>query len=157
MKTSMKTTLLAIIIAVASAQALAADITESALMQAATDLGQRYDSNYAVKDADAMAGLYAHDGILVSPGGAIVRGHDALVAYYKNRFASGASGHHIKVLEAHVKGNGGYAITEFSVTVPKASGEIREERGHIVVIYQRDADGWHLQLVEPSVPESTGK
>jgi hypothetical protein len=31
---------------------------------------------------------------------------------------------------------------------------LREEHGSIVVIYRRDADGWHMRLVEPSVPES---
>jgi hypothetical protein len=37
---------------------------------------------------------------------------------------------------------------------PGANGNLREEHGSIVVIYRRDADGWHMRLVEPSVPES---
>src|SRR5438445_1730675 len=32
-----------------------------------------------------------------------------------------------------------------------ANGNVREEHGSIVVVYRRDADGWHMRLVEPSV------
>jgi hypothetical protein len=30
-------------------------------------------------------------------------------------------------------------------------------RGSIVTIYQRDPDGWHMRLVQPSVPEPAAK
>lgn len=135
--------------------AYAADITQADLMQAAVDLGHRYDSNYAAKDPAAMASLYAADGILVSPSGPIVRGRDALKAYYVKRFASGARGHAIKVDEVHLQGDGGYSVISFSVTVPNAAGALHEERGSIVAIYGRDPDGWHLRLVQPSVPPVT--
>jgi uncharacterized protein (TIGR02246 family) len=130
----------------------AAGITQAELTQAAADLGHRYDSNYAAKDPAAMAALYASDGILVSPSGPIVRGRDALKAYYVKRFASGAQGHAIKVEEVHVQGDGGYSLISFSVTVPNTAGVLHEEHGSIVAIYGRDPDGWHLRLVEPSVP-----
>jgi uncharacterized protein (TIGR02246 family) len=100
--------------------------------------------------------LYTPDGILVSPSGPIVRGRDALKAYYTARFASGARDHAIQVLEVHVQGDGGYALDHFSVSVPvaggAANGATRQESGSIVTVIQRDATGWHLGLVEPSVP-----
>lgn len=132
--------------------ALAAEPAESDLMQAATELARQYDANYAAKDPAAMAALYAPDGVLVSPAGPIVRGRDALLAYYTRRFASGAHGHAIKVLEVHVQGEGGYGISQFSVTVPGPNGSFHEEHGSIVAIYRHDPDGWHMRLVEPSVP-----
>jgi uncharacterized protein (TIGR02246 family) len=138
-------------------RALTADVTEVELMQAAIELGRQYDANYANKNPAAMAALYAPEGLLVSPSGPIVRGREALRAYYTNRFASGARGHAIKVVEVHVQGNGGYGLIQFSVTVPTASGESHEVRGSIVTIYQRDPDGWHMRLVEPSVPEPAAK
>lgn len=124
------------------------------LQAAATDLGHRYDASYAAKDPSAMAALYATDGVLVSPSGPVVRGRTALHDYYVKRFASGAQGHAITVNEAHVKGNGGYSIATFSVNVPGKNGELHKESGSLVAIYQHDADGWHLSLVEPSVPAS---
>jgi uncharacterized protein (TIGR02246 family) len=132
--------------------AFAAEPAEADLMQAATELARQYDANYAAKDPAAMAALYATDGVLVSPAGAIVRGRDALVAYYTKRFASGAHGHAIKVLEVHVQGDGGYGLSQFSVTVPGPNGTFHEEHGSIVAIYHHDPDGWHMRLVEPSVP-----
>ena len=140
----------------AAAPALAADVTEPELLQAATDLAHRYDANYA-RDPAAMAALYAPDGVLVSPAGPIVRGRDALVAYYTRRFASGAHDHRIEVAEVHVQGDGGFGILRFQVTVPAAEGGFRTEHGSIAAVYRRDADGWHLRLVEPSVPETPAK
>jgi uncharacterized protein (TIGR02246 family) len=144
--------ILAALIGAASAPALAADITETELMQAATELARQYDANYAAKNPAAMAALYATDGVLVSPSGPIVRGHDALVDYYTKRFASGAHGHAIRVLEVHIQGDGGYGLAQFQVTVPEAGGGFREEHGSIVAVYRHDPDGWHMRLVEPSVP-----
>jgi uncharacterized protein (TIGR02246 family) len=154
MKKIFTTILLVQLVAAVNLTASAADVTEAELMEAATELARQYDANYAAKDPAGMAALYATDGVLVSPAGPIIRGREALTAYYTKRFASGAKGHAIKVLEVHVQGNGGYGLAEFSVTAPKPSGEVREEQGRIVSVYQHDPDGWHLRLVIPSVPES---
>jgi uncharacterized protein (TIGR02246 family) len=139
----------ALLVGATATPAPAADVTEAELMQAATALAQQYDANYAAKNPAAMAALYASDGVLVASSG-----RQALTTYYANRFASGARSHAIKVVEAHVQGNGGYSLTQFTVAVPDANGNLREEHGSIVVVYRRDADGWHMRLVEPSVPES---
>ena len=149
--------LLTLFVIVTAGRSLAADVTVAELMQAAIELGRQYDASYANKNPVAMAALYTSDGLLVSPSGQIVRGREALRTYYTNRFASGARGHAIKVVEVHVQGNGGYGLIQFSVTVPTASGGSHEVRGSIVAIYQRDPDGWHMRLVEPSVPEPAAK
>jgi uncharacterized protein (TIGR02246 family) len=153
MKKLFTTILLVQLVAAVGFTASAADVTEAELMQAATALAGQYDANYAAKDPAGMAALYATDGVLVSPAGPIIRGRDSLIAYYTKRFASGAKGHAIKVLEVHVQGNGGYGLSEFSVTAPRPNGEFREEHGRIVSVYRHDPDGWHLRLVIPSVPE----
>jgi uncharacterized protein (TIGR02246 family) len=148
--------LLVLSIGPTAAPALAANLTEAELMRVATDLGARYDASYAAKDPAAMAMVYAEDGVLVSPPGPIVRGREAIRAYYVKRFASGARGHAIKVIEVHVLGDGGYGINQFSVNVPGANGKLREEHGTIIAAYRHDPDGWHMSLVAPSVPETTG-
>jgi uncharacterized protein (TIGR02246 family) len=134
--------------------AQAADVTEAELLQAATTLARQYDEHYAARDPAGMASLFTSDGVLVSPAGPIIRGREALKTYYTKRFASGAKGHAIKVLEVHVQGNGGYGLSEFSVTTPQPNGELRQVHGTIVSVYQQAPDGWHLRLVIPSVPES---
>jgi len=149
--------LLAVLASVTLTPALAAEVTETELMQAAVALGRQYDANYAAKNPDAMAALYAPDGVLVSPSGPIIRGRDALKAYYIKRFASGARGHAITVSEVHVQGDGGYGLAKFSVTSPGADGELHETHGTILAVYRRDPDGWRLRIVEPSVPEPPGK
>jgi len=138
--------------AIGSSPAFAADGNQAELMAVAVDLGHQYDSNYAAKNPDGMAALYATDGILVSPSGPVVRGRSALHDYYVKRFASGATAHAITIKEVHVKGDGGYAVADFSVNVPGKEGKLHMESGSLVAIYQHDSDGWHLSLVEPSVP-----
>jgi uncharacterized protein (TIGR02246 family) len=151
--------LLVFLIGATAAPTLAAgDITESELIQAATELGRQYDANYNDKKPAALAALYTLDGVLLSPSGSVVRGREALATYYAERFASGARGHAIKVIEVHIQGNGGYGLAHFSVMAPRANGDLHEVDGRIVAIYQRDPDGWHMRLVEASVvPESAEK
>jgi len=139
------------------APVVAAQVSTIELYKAATILGHEYDMNYAAKNPAAMAGLYTMDGVLVSPSGPVVRGRAALRMYYAKRFASGARHHAITVVEVHVLGDGGYGLCRFSVMVPRANGTLHEQRGTIVAVYQHDADGWHLRLVQPSVPESPAK
>ncbi len=149
--------LLILLVGAAAAPALAADATESELMQAATELGRQYDANYNDKKPDAMAALYTLDGVLLSPSGSVVRGREALATYYAERFASGARGHAIKVIEVHVQGNGGYGLAHFSVMAPRANGDLHEVDGRIVAIYQRDPDGWHMRLLDADVTEPPKK
>ena len=149
--------LLVLLVGAAAAPAQAADVTESELMQAATELGRQYDANYNDKNPTGMAALYTSDGVLLSPSGPTVRGREALTTYYAQRFASGARGHAIKVVEVHVQGNGGYGVAQFSVMAPRANGDLHEVDGRIVAIYQRDPDGWHMRLLEASGTEPAGK
>jgi ketosteroid isomerase-like protein len=144
--------LLAALAGTSAVPASAANLTEAELLQAATELGHQYDTHYAAKDPDGMTSVYAADGELISPAGPIVRGRAALKQYYIKRFASGANGHAIKVLEVHVQGDGGYGINQFSVNVPGPGGTFHEEHGIIVAAYRHDPDGWHMALVGTSVP-----
>jgi uncharacterized protein (TIGR02246 family) len=147
-----------LLLGLAAAPVLAgANVTESELMRAATELGRQYDANYNNKNPAALAALYTPDGVLASPSGAIIRGRDALRTYYADRFASGARGHAIKVVEVHVQGDGGYGLAQFSVTAPNATGALHEVDGRIVAVYQRDPDGWRLRLVAASVAGPPGK
>src|SRR5277367_5669507 len=74
--------LMAQLFGAAFATADTAEVTESELMQVATTLARQYDAGYAAKDPAGVAALYATDGVLVSPAGPIVRGREALTAYY---------------------------------------------------------------------------
>lgn len=132
--------------------AYAATPRQSELLDAATKLGAQYDANYAVQDPNAMAALYAPDGVLVSPAGNIIHGHDALVEYYRNRFANGAVKHHIEMQEVHVQGNGGYGVAHIAIQSKDSSGELHTETGNLVAVFIKSADGWHFRLIEPSIP-----
>jgi uncharacterized protein (TIGR02246 family) len=135
----------------AGMQAQGAEVSQQELMQAAETLGKGYDDNYNAKNAAGMAGLYASDGVLVSPG-PVIHGADNLKVYYQSRFDAGAGDHATKMTEVHVQGDGGFGIGQFSATVPAPGGGRREIKGNLATVYQHAADGWHLRLVAASVP-----
>src|SRR5258707_13454221 len=112
-------------------------------MQAATALAQQYDVNYAAKDPAGMAALYASDGVLVAPSGSIVRGRQALTTYYASRFASGARGHAIKVVEAHVQGNGGDGLSQITRPVADTKRKLPQKTRSTVGVYRRDSQCEH--------------
>ncbi len=128
----------------------AEEITEQSLMKAATELAKQYDTYYGAKDVDGMTKVYASDAILISPSGVVVRGTTGLKPYYEKRFASGAKDHATTISEVHVQGDGGYGIGRFAVTVPEKDGKEKREEGNLAVVYQHQADGWHIKLLVPS-------
>jgi ketosteroid isomerase-like protein len=128
----------------------AEDVSEQALMKAATELAKQYDTYYGAKDVDGMTKVYASDAILMSPSGTIVRCTEGLKPYYQKRFASGAKDHATTIDEVHVQGNGGYGIGHFAVTVPGPDGKDLREQGNLATVYKHDADGWHIELLMPS-------
>ena len=144
-----KAALLAVILATSPALAT----PDEDVTSAAKALAAQYDAAYAAQDAEAMGRLYTEDGILVSPSGTIYRGRGAMVDYYKKRFASGAREHHLTIIDAHYESGAGFAVCHFSVTAPNSKGEMQSVEGNLLAIYRHTPDGWHLRLVEPSVPE----
>jgi uncharacterized protein (TIGR02246 family) len=160
MRKKMQRTLLLVLLAlvVKPALALPADtnVSEGDVMQAATELAQRYDADYAAKDSAAMAGLYTPDAVLIPTSGPVLHGREAIKTFYAGRFAAGAGDHAIKITEVHVQGNGGYSLAEFSATIPNSHGDLRTICGNIVSVYQRDSDGWHMRLSEPSAADRPG-
>jgi len=142
-------------IAIASISALearAAEVGAPELMQAATALGQQYDTIYNSRNAAGMAALYAADGILVL-GGPVIRGADNLKPYYQSRFDAGASDHATRIAEVHALGSdGAYAVGQFSVMAPTPDGGKHEVKGNLGIVYRHTAEGWRLAMVTASVP-----
>ena len=132
---------------------------QTSLQDAAVALGHLYDSTYANSDAAGMVSLYAANGEMVSPGGKVINGRAALEAYYRERFAAGATGHKITVLETHVVGDTGYSVADFSVSVPTVGhpSDRHVEQGHIAAVYTHGITGWHFALVQTSVTPAAGQ
>jgi ketosteroid isomerase-like protein len=139
-------------IAIGAAMVMTASASDDDIASGADKLAHSYDDNYNHHDAAGMGAIYAPDGFLVSPGGAIIRGRAALESYYQGRFATGARDHESKIAEAHAMGDGGYGLGTFSVNAPQADGSVKRLAGNIVYVYTHSTDGWRLQAVVPSVP-----
>jgi uncharacterized protein (TIGR02246 family) len=149
-----RTAIAALFVLGLTAPALAQQATpasEQELRQAAAMLGAEYDQSYNTKSASAMASLYTENGTLIPPGRAPVQGRQALTVYYQGRFDTGITGHATRMVEVHPLGDGGFAIGQFSVTVPGPNGAPpRELHGNTVYILERTPAGWKFRLVMAS-------
>ncbi len=139
---------LALTIAASAGPGRAADSQE--LMAAAAAIGRSYDENYNAGNAAGMAALYAEDATFVSPV-ATIAGRPAIEAYYRGRFAAGATGHTTRIVSVQPMGEGGYGIGQFSVHAPGPDGQMRELHGNLVTIYQHEGGAWHMRLLIASL------
>jgi uncharacterized protein (TIGR02246 family) len=118
------------------ARAGAADATGR---QAVTQVIDSYLDAYRRNDADAIAGLYATDAVLLPPGHPLVRGRDDIRAYWKGRMESGFA---MDTVRIEVAPGSGYVVGRYYVP---PDGDDDAETGKFVIALRREADGvWRI-------------
>ncbi len=108
-------------------------------MQAVTQVIDSYLDAYRRNDADAIAGLYANDAVLLPPGHPLVRGRDDIRAYWKRGMESGFA---MDTVRIEVAPGSGYVVGRYYVP---PNGDDDAETGKFVIALRRDADGvWRI-------------
>jgi uncharacterized protein (TIGR02246 family) len=102
----------------------------------------KYEEAYNKSDAAGTASLYSQDGIAVlsweSAGGATF-GQQAIEKKAAAEFASSPAKQSFKLVQVYAIGNDICAIAEFT-------HYYMHGKGHIVLIYVRDADSWKIRM-----------
>jgi len=118
------------------ARAGAADATGR---QAVTQVIDAYLGAYRRNDADAIAGLYANDAVLLPPGHPLVRGRDDIRIYWKGGMESGFA---MDTVRIEVAPGSGYVVGRYYVP---PDGDDGAETGKFVIALRREADGvWRI-------------
>ncbi|MDX1531299.1 MAG: SgcJ/EcaC family oxidoreductase [Rhodothermales bacterium] len=94
----------------------------------------------AAQDADALAGLYTANAMMLPPNSEPVQGRDAIKERIASMFAAGVDGLELETEEVRTMGN--YAHELGSGTV-RAGGEVVDEF-KFSVLWVKDGDAWRL-------------
>ena len=106
-------------------------------------LNTQWDDAFNGKDAAAVASLYAEDGRVVTSDGKILNGRAEIQGLFQGFMDSGFHEHKIEMVDVRVSGDIAYETAKWS----GVGGDKKSYGGHLVNIYQRQADGgWQAVL-----------
>ena len=106
-------------------------------------LNAKWDKALNTKDAAALASLYAEDGRVVTGDGKIMNGRAEIQGLFQGFMDGGFHDHKIGMIDVKVKGDIAYETATWS----GVGGDKKTYGGHIVNIYERQADGgWQAVL-----------
>lgn len=107
--------------------------------KAVTQVIDAYLDAYRRNDADAIAGLYAGDAVLLPPGHALVTGRDDIRTYWKQGMESGFA---MDTVRIEVAPGSGYVVGRYYVP---PDGDDAAETGKFVIALRRGPDGvWRI-------------
>lgn len=107
--------------------------------KAVTQVIAAYLDAYRRNDADAIAGLYAGDAVLLPPGHILVTGRDDIRAYWRRGMESGFA---MDTVRIEVAPGSGYVVGRYYVP---PDGDDQAETGKFVIALRRERDGvWRI-------------
>jgi uncharacterized protein (TIGR02246 family) len=118
--------------------------THDADVKAISDMEAKQVTDFAAKNIDALAGYYADDAVLMTPGGPSAKGKDAIRNGLKEMIADPAMKLNFKAdrVEVAKSGDVGYTQGTYTLTVTNpATKKPIEDHGSYVTTYRKQADG----------------
>jgi len=118
--------------------------THDADVKAISDMEAKQVADFAAKNIDALAGFYADDAVLMTPGGPAAKGKDAIRDGLKQMIADPAMKLSFKAdhVEVAKSGDVGYTQGTYTLTVTNpATKKPIEDHGSYVTTYRKQADG----------------
>jgi ketosteroid isomerase-like protein len=98
-------------------------------------------------DASAVAGLYAEDAKLMSPGSSVVEGRAAIEEFWGGVFGIGEVSLTLGTSEAHNNGTLGYSVGSYTLSIQPAEGEPMADEGKYIIVWKRGPTGrWELAV-----------
>ena len=129
-------------VALAAGLALAAPAAAGSLEDTIGALNAEWDAALNEGDAAAVAALYAEDARVVTGGGDVVDGREAIEALFQGFIDSGFHDHAIDMLSVDRRGDVVWETAEWS----GVGGNGETYGGHLVTVYTRGEDGWQAAL-----------
>lgn len=107
--------------------------------KAVTQVIDAYLDAYRRNDADAIAGLYASDAVLLPPGHSLVTGRDDIRVYWRRGMESDFT---MDTVRIEVAPGSGYVVGRYYVP---PGGDDQAETGKFVIALRREPDGvWRI-------------
>lgn len=97
-------------------------------------------------DAAAVAAWYTADATLLPPDNPLVKGRDAIQAFWQGAMSTGVREAKLETLEVESRGDLAYEVGRFGMAIQPQGGERAEMAGKYVVVWRREGDGWRMQV-----------
>jgi uncharacterized protein (TIGR02246 family) len=98
-------------------------------------------------DSAAVAAWYSRDATLLPPDNPMLKGADAIQAFWQGAMETGVKGARLETLEVEERGDLAYEVGKFELTMQPQGGEGAKMRGKYVVIWKKDeGGGWKMHV-----------
>jgi uncharacterized protein (TIGR02246 family) len=113
----------------------------------------RFTADFAKGDAAAVASHYTVAGQVFPPNGDVVRGREAIAAFWKGVMDAGIKGVKLTVVEAEAHGGTAHEVGTYVLT---GEGGKTLDTGKYIVVWKRDGGSWklHRDIWNTSLPAS---
>ena len=97
-------------------------------------------------DAAAIAALYTADARLLPTNFEIMKGTQAIQAFWQGGIDMGIKGATLETLEVQVKEDIAYEVGKYTLKIQVSADQTITDEGKYVVIWKRENDSWKLDV-----------
>jgi uncharacterized protein (TIGR02246 family) len=104
-------------------------------------------------DAEGVAGHYRHDASLLAPSADLIRGREAIEAFWRAGVQAGVHGLEVESLTLDGAADLAYEVGSYTLRLRTPEGKTVLDRGKYVLVHERQVDGNWLRAVETFRPD----
>ena len=97
-------------------------------------------------DAAAIAALYSRGATLLPPDNPMVKGTDAIEAFWQSAMNMGVRDGRLETLEVEARDDLAYEVGRFELTMRPEGGEAATLTGKYVVVWKAEGGGWRMHV-----------
>ena len=109
-------------------------------------------------DAKAAAAVYAGNARLLAPSAELVRGSEAIEAFWRAGLEAGIRAAELRAVELDRHDGLAYEIGRYALQLEPAEGGTVVDRGNYLLVHERQEDGswrWAVEMFNPDAPPAT--
>ena len=116
------------------------------IRDAITSATQTFAGAFRRGDAAAVAAWYTGDATLLPPDNPMMKGREAIQAFWQGAMSAGVSEAKLETLEVETRGDLAYEVGRFKMTMQPQGGGHAESTGKYVVVWRLEGDGWRMHV-----------
>ena len=108
-------------------------------------IGQEWAQHWNAGDLEGLIQAFAADAVYMPPHHAAIHGRDAIREYLKTPLKHGVNDLTYEVTFIKHSGELAYDVGRYSMSLPRAEGGRRQDRGKYLTVWRRQPDGqWKI-------------
>ena len=119
----------------------------SNIQTAISAINAKFDLAFNTKNASDIGHLYAENAVVLpAPGGAMVKGRQAVEDFFTGLIEAGVIDHQLTLVDAVEDGNLAYQVGLWAGAMVDAQGGRQTFGGNVHLVYRKQADGQWLAV-----------